>query len=185
MKQGTNSHFYPRVACAFLSAFMAVLSAVCYPVGKKPAEAPPAEERPDPAVEEREKRIARGAEELSRWIRAATRPPLVSSAAAVVVEGDRVLFRGTAGPGADKPFMMASLTKTFVALSFLQMADRGLISLDDPIGKYLQVEFENRKLGSEPINIWHLLTHTSGLVDEPSPRYAEADYPFTVPEQKY
>ncbi|MBN2078535.1 MAG: beta-lactamase family protein [Spirochaetes bacterium] len=187
MRKGSPYHRRGSTAVALL-AFL-VLAFSCFTEEKKRTEEAPlrngAEKIDHGAAREREARIGKAAAELSRWIRVRTYPPLVPSAAAVVVEGDRVIFRETARTTPDTPFMMASLTKTFVAISIMQLADRRMLSFDDPIGTYLGVEFENRELASEPITIWHLLTHTSGLVEDPSPRFAAGDYPFTVPQQRY
>ena len=55
-------------------------------------------------------------------------------------------------------YRLASLTKQFTAASILLLEERGKLSLDDPITKYLALpEYANA------ITIRHLLTHTSGL----------------------
>jgi len=73
-------------------------------------------------------------------------------------------------------FRMASMTKGLTAVAVLQLYERGLISLDDKISKYIQ-EFKNPKIlvtvlpdsgfTSKPakseITIRQLLTHTSGI----------------------
>jgi CubicO group peptidase (beta-lactamase class C family) len=122
---------------------------------------------------------------LTQWMWANTSYPVVPSVAAVVVDRNRVIFRETVRCEPSTKFGVASLTKTFTMIAILQLAERGIISLDDPISTYLQVDFENSALKSRPITVWHLLTHTSGLVEDPSPRFAEKSFPFTVPEQKY
>jgi len=65
-------------------------------------------------------------------------------------------------------YCIGSVTKSFTALAVLQLAERGLLSLDDPITRY--VNFKARPMG-EPILVRHLLSHSSGL---PSLGYAEA-----------
>ncbi|HPG50187.1 MAG TPA: serine hydrolase [Spirochaetota bacterium] len=137
------------------------------------------------ARELRARNIIAEKKSLSAWLLANTYYPIVPSAAAAVVEHDRVIYRQTVRCEPSRPFGVASLTKTFTAIAILQLAERGIISLNDPVSKYLQVTFENRALGSRPITIWHLLTHTSGLVEDPNPKYEEKSFPFTVPEQKY
>ena len=102
-----------------------------------------------------------------------------------MVKDGRVVYRDTVGCGPDTPFGVASLTKTFTAIAVFQLAERGIISLNDPIRNYLNVDFENPSLDSQRITIWHLLTHTSGLVEDPDPRVRPNEYPFTVPEQRY
>ncbi|MDP4163589.1 MAG: serine hydrolase domain-containing protein [Bacillota bacterium] len=55
-------------------------------------------------------------------------------------------------------FPIASLTKMVVAASFLQMKEKGLLNLNDPIGKYI-IGFPN----GQNIKLIHLLTNTSGI----------------------
>jgi CubicO group peptidase (beta-lactamase class C family) len=171
-----------------LVSLAAALTSGCSIEDKRPQKR--AEPQPDLKKIEaerkiREEKINAEKQTLSNWIRANTVYPLVPSVAAVVVEGNDVIFRETVRCEPTTLFMAASLTKTFTALSILQLAERNIISLNDPIGRYLGVAFENAGLRSAPITIWHLLTHTSGLVEDPNPKYEQENYPFTVPEQKY
>lgn len=61
-------------------------------------------------------------------------------------------------------FRLASCTKPIVATAALVMLDQGLLSLDDPVTKYLPF-FAPKPPGgaTHPILIRHLLTHTSGI----------------------
>ena len=57
---------------------------------------------------------------------------------------------------------IASITKTFTAVLTLKLAEEGLLSLDDPISKYLDI----KGIGNgQKITVFHLLSHTSGMVD--------------------
>ena len=58
-------------------------------------------------------------------------------------------------------FHLASITKSFTAMSVLLAADRGQLSLDDDVSKYVP-DWSNRE---HRVTIRHLLTHTSGLRD--------------------
>jgi CubicO group peptidase (beta-lactamase class C family) len=58
-------------------------------------------------------------------------------------------------------FPLASITKPFTAMSVLLAAERGLLSLDDDVSKYIP-DWSNRE---HRVTIRHLLTHTSGLRD--------------------
>ncbi len=60
--------------------------------------------------------------------------------------------------GTSTKFRAASITKQFTAISILQLAEKGLLSLDDPITMYFP-GFPNGK----KITIRHLLNHTSGI----------------------
>ncbi|MEP1093773.1 MAG: serine hydrolase domain-containing protein [Cyclobacteriaceae bacterium] len=54
---------------------------------------------------------------------------------------------------------MASVSKQFTALAVLNLVDKGLLSIDDPVSEYLPYPV------FEEITIEHLLNHTSGIAD--------------------
>jgi CubicO group peptidase (beta-lactamase class C family)/ubiquinone/menaquinone biosynthesis C-methylase UbiE len=65
----------------------------------------------------------------------------------------------------DSIFWIASMSKPILATLVLMLQDEGLLSVDDPVEKYLP-EFKALKTvdgKSAPITIRHLLTHTSGM----------------------
>jgi len=57
-------------------------------------------------------------------------------------------------------FDLASMTKPIIATEVLRLAERGVVALDDPVGKYLS-EFANGR--ASRVTIAHLLNHTSGF----------------------
>ena len=59
----------------------------------------------------------------------------------------------------------ASITKTFTAIAIMQLRDRGLLSLDDPIVKYVpELRDVHNEFGSmEAITIRQLLSHSAGF----------------------
>ena len=62
-------------------------------------------------------------------------------------------------------FHWASITKTFTGIAIMQLRDRGLLSLDDPIVKYVP-EFgkvHNPYGEVAQVTIRHMMTHSSGL----------------------
>lgn len=59
---------------------------------------------------------------------------------------------------------IASITKVFVAVSILQLVEKGVIRLDQPVAEILK-EFKTPMF--EKIKIIHLLTHTSGIRPDP------------------
>lgn len=63
----------------------------------------------------------------------------------------------------DTKFNLGSLGKMFTAVSILQLAEAGRLSLDDELIKVLP-DYPDREIASE-ITIYDLLTHTSGLGD--------------------
>ncbi len=154
----------------------------------KKKERPPARSAEIKAAQEKrvsDEKINAEKRALSSWMRANTGGPVVPSAAAAVVWNGRPVAIETVNCTPSTLFQAASLTKTFTALAILQLADRGILSLDDPICTHLGVPFEAPGLNSDRITIWHLLTHTSGLIEDPDPKQERSNYPFIVPEQKY
>ena len=66
---------------------------------------------------------------------------------------------------ADTIFHWASITKTFTGIGIMQLRDRGLLSLDDPIVKFVP-EFRavHNPFGDiSQVTIRHMMTHSSGL----------------------
>jgi len=99
-----------------------------------------------------------------RW--AESRVPGMTAA---IVDGDEVVYTkalGVASLVTGRPvterslFCVASLSKPFVAVAVLQLAERGLVDLDAPARDHVPY-FRIR--GAEGITVRHLLQHTSGL----------------------
>ena len=102
----------------------------------------------------------------------------------------------------DTIFRIYSMTKPLTSVAAMMLWEDGVIDLSDPVSKYIP-SFENLsvfKRGSstapvfegltEPMRVWHLLTHTSGLtygflmshvVDE---MYRKAGFEWGVPQGK-
>lgn len=59
---------------------------------------------------------------------------------------------------AQTKFRLGSITKQFTAMAILQLQEKGLLSVDDPVTKY----FPDYKI-AEKVTIHHLLSHTSGI----------------------
>ncbi len=56
-------------------------------------------------------------------------------------------------------FRLGSVTKQFTAASILLLQERGKLSVDDPVKKYM----EDAPAAWDKITVYHLLTHTSGI----------------------
>ncbi|MCU0504726.1 MAG: beta-lactamase family protein [Chloroflexi bacterium] len=65
--------------------------------------------------------------------------------------------------GVDDRFYIASITKPIVATAVVQLAAEGRISLREPLRTYLPDLSE----GHAAVTAWHVLTHTSGIPDDP------------------
>ena len=102
--------------------------------------------------------------------------PAVSGA---VAAGGKIVFSGGAGmielqnsvaARGDSVYNIGSVSKVITAIAVMQLVERGNVSLDDDIRKYVP-EFP-AKHGR--ITIWNLLTHTSGIH-----HYRRSDFPGT------
>ena len=94
-----------------------------------------------------------------------SRGRLPSIVGGVLRDGDLV-WTGGAGevPGddpADVQYRIGSITKTFVAVAVLRLRDEGLLSLDDPVSRFVP------EAGYGDARLRSLLAHTSGMQSEP------------------
>lgn len=83
----------------------------------------------------------------------------------------RALHHGSADLARDRPvdrqtiYHWASITKTFTAVALMQLRDRGLLSLDDPVVEHLpELEGVHNPHGPmSEITLRHLLSHSAGF----------------------
>ena len=73
-------------------------------------------------------------------------------------------------PTPDTLYEIGSMTKTFTAILTTKLQEEGLLSLDEPITEYLP-EFTGTNFDKNKITLYHLITHTSGLVEIPLRNY--------------
>ncbi len=73
---------------------------------------------------------------------------------------------------ADTVFDIGSMAKTFTAAAVMKLEIEGRLSVNDPIGKFLEKVPDDKRA----ISIQQLLTHTSGLT---------VDFPFSDPSTPY
>jgi CubicO group peptidase (beta-lactamase class C family) len=109
---------------------------------------------------------------------------VLPGALAVVSRGGKVVHVASVGeraPGAGEPvaldaiWRIHSMTKPVTAVAAMMLWEEGAFSLDEPVESFIPAFGEMRVFESgtalrpttvparEPIRIWHLLTHTSGL----------------------
>src|SRR5262249_53804878 len=69
---------------------------------------------------------------------------------------------GSAAAGPDTVYIVASISKPITVLMLMLLVERGQISLNDPVQKYLP-EFKGP--GRDKVRVQDLLSHTSGLPD--------------------
>lgn len=91
-------------------------------------------------------------------------------AIAVVKDGEQIYAEGFGARDLERNlpvtrdtlFGIGSVTKSFVAIGILQLAEAQKLDLDDPVSLYTPLELG---LPGQPIRIRHLLTHSPGFPD--------------------
>jgi CubicO group peptidase (beta-lactamase class C family) len=68
---------------------------------------------------------------------------------------------------ADTVFRIASISKTMTAVALVQLRDRGLLGLDDPVNDHLRNLRVEVPVGAPAVTARHLLTHTAGIGELP------------------
>ena len=75
----------------------------------------------------------------------------------------------------DTMYRIYSMTKPVTSIALMMLVERGLLQLTDPVSKFIPSFGETRVWNTgtvlkpltnaltEPIRIWHLLTHTAGM----------------------
>ncbi len=93
------------------------------------------------------------------------------SGSVLLAKDGKVLFKGAYGLASkrfsvpnriDTKFNLGSMNKMFTGVAIAQLVQRGRLSLDDPLGKFLSTDWLAHEI-TDKIKIKHLLTHTSGL----------------------
>ena len=124
--------------------------------------------------------------ELDALLSAAVEQGDIPGVVAIVADRDHVIYRsafgvhdahGSRAMSADAIFGIASMTKPITSVAILMLRERGLLELDDPIGRYLPdlagrevlVAFNEAdasyttRLATREVTIRDLLTHTAGF----------------------
>ncbi|GAB2786145.1 serine hydrolase domain-containing protein [Dyella kyungheensis] len=108
--------------------------------------------------------------------------PLGPGVAAIILQGDTMLFRGAVGRAnielgvplyAEQTFRIASITKMFTAATVIKLAELGKLSLDDRLSTYV-ADVPN----GGNITLRQLLNHTAGISDKtpnPQPGFMKRD----------
>ncbi|HSK04918.1 MAG TPA: serine hydrolase domain-containing protein [Kofleriaceae bacterium] len=164
MKQDRIARKAAALAAAAAALTAATLTAACgssrAPSPEAPAAMPAA---PDPALARRVDAVIDGALAAQQLV-----------GAVVLIARDGKLVYARAAGLADREakqavredtlFRIASMTKPIVSVAALALIDRGKLSLDEPITKWLPDFRPKLADGRAPaITVRHLLTHTSGL----------------------
>lgn len=95
-------------------------------------------------------------------------------------DGKTVVGHGRRGPGdpaipdGDTVFEIGSVTKVFTAILLAEMAGRKEVAIEAPAARFLPDSLRFPGNEDEPITLYHLATHTSGLPRMPG-NFAPAD----------
>jgi CubicO group peptidase (beta-lactamase class C family) len=134
--------------------------------------------------------LERTFKELAAFYESGLREHHIVGSSLLVVKGDQVLFRSTYGlanveekrPVAEGTiFHWASITKTFTSIAFMQLEERGLVDLDDPVAKYVpEIRGVHDPFGdTSEITLRHLMSHSAGFRDPTWPWGGDEDWhPF-------
>lgn len=86
---------------------------------------------------------------------------IVSGATVILMRGDEILYKELFGShNEDSIFCMYSMTKVITSIACLQLAEQGLLHLDDPVAKFLP-SFQGGEQGQ--ITVRQCLSHQAGF----------------------
>jgi len=154
-------------ACGWAVSFVCVAAA-----GADDLHPPPRFTRAD-----RRDALARAFPEIERYLagRMAS-DPLPGLAFGIVIDGELAYGKGLgvrdiangAPVDLDTAFRIASMTKSFTALSILKLRDEGKLSLEDPVARHVPelagLAYPTRD--TAPLTIRQLLTHSEGFPED-------------------
>src|SRR5580704_9346111 len=163
-----NLHWRRVIATAGIVAILAI--SACSGQPKRPAPQP----------------VPANIKELKSAVAAILKKYNVTGAGIALVTKDKVVWTGGVGKAdlatnrdvtADTMFRVGSITKGFVALSALQLAERGKLSLDEKVSDVApEIPVVNPWAATNPVTLAQLLEHTAGFddydaaPDDPHPR---------------
>jgi CubicO group peptidase (beta-lactamase class C family) len=119
---------------------------------------------------------------------------LVSLAIGLVWRGSLAYFRSIGVRDASSlvpvtehtVFPMMSITKTLVALAVMQLWERRLFELDDPIDRYVKtIAIRRKDSNSVPVTIRRALMHTDGIADQGQVQMLPRDQPLPAITELY
>jgi CubicO group peptidase (beta-lactamase class C family) len=152
---------------------LTLLALVCAAAPRVSGQAPPPAFR-DP---QRRAKLAAGFDDIDRLFREfAERTHVPGAAWGIVIDGELAHasaagYRDVAAKAAvdaDTVFRIASMTKSFTAMSILKLRDEGRLSLDDPAERYVpELKTLRYPTSDAPrITIRHLLSHSEGFPED-------------------
>ncbi len=131
-------------------------------------------------------------DQLDVWFAGRASSAGTPGAAAALVRDGELVWVGAWGTAnlelgtpvtAETPFLQASVSKTVTGTALLQLIEDGTLSLDEPVAPLLPFVLDNPHVEGEDIRLRHLVTHTSGILDNWDvlvPLYVEGDSPLAL-----
>jgi CubicO group peptidase (beta-lactamase class C family) len=162
-----------------LASFLSLIVLICAPLSQATAQTEPDDAYVRAILQERVDKSKRSVGIVVG---------LVSS------KGSRVISYGKPAQGSndaldgDTVFELGSITKVFTSLLLADMVERGEVSLNDPISKYLPKTVKAPTRNGREITLLDLATHTSGLPRLPgnmTPKDPNNPYADYTVEQMY
>jgi CubicO group peptidase (beta-lactamase class C family) len=131
---------------------------------------------------------------LDKWLDAQRAYHRIPSLTGAVVHDQQVVWQGASGMAdierriAATPatlYSICSISKLFTSISVMQLRDRALVRLDDPVGKHLKwFNIKRAHPESAEITVEGLLTHASGLPREAAfPYWSAPNFEFPTRQQ--
>jgi CubicO group peptidase (beta-lactamase class C family) len=138
-------------------------------------------------------RVASALELARTWLEAQRAYARIPGVSAEFVHDQEVLWSGGFGladTATGRPatagtiYSICSISKLFTSVAVMQLRDAGRLRLDDPVGQYLPWFHLKKAEGEGDITLEGLLTHASGLPQEPGiPYWSAPDFPFPTHEE--
>jgi CubicO group peptidase (beta-lactamase class C family) len=156
---------------------------------------PPVAAQPAPAARLADHpRVAEALRVLEIWLEAQRAYEQIPGLSAAVVHDQEVVWQG--GEGLANPergipatpetiYSICSISKLFTGVAVMQLRDRGLLALSDPVARHLPwFELRPGPDGSPPVTVAGLLTHAAGLPRESDhPYWSAPDFRFPTREE--
>jgi CubicO group peptidase (beta-lactamase class C family) len=139
-------------------------------------------------------RVSEAVEVVRVWLDAQHDYERIPSIAASIVHDQELVWSGAVGmahPDAGAAatpttlYSICSISKLFTSVALMQLRDRGLVDLHDPVSKHLPwFTLQQQYEGSAPITVEGILTHSAGLPRESDqPYWSAPDFPFPTREE--
>jgi CubicO group peptidase (beta-lactamase class C family) len=139
-------------------------------------------------------RVAEALRVLEIWLEAERAYEQIPGLSAAVVHDQEVVWQGAEGLAnpergipatAETIYSICSISKLFTGVAVMQLRDRGLLALSDPIARHLPwFELRPGPAGSPPVTVAGLLTHAAGLPRESDhPYWSAPDFRFPTREE--